>query len=184
MQTSMRIATAGAVMAALASCAGQQVKTDYDPEVGFSQYHTFAMVTRPDNVSQQLLDNRVQGAVEARLEAKGLREVDRGQADLLVGYGVIDRTHVEVEQPGWGWGPWWLWRWGVPWPYTINQTVYTYTDGTVVVHLMDARTHRVIWQAQTPDAIDLPVGNPAKSEHQVDVAVSKLFSRFPPRTQA
>jgi hypothetical protein len=184
MQAGIRIATLGAAIVALASCAGQQVKTDYNPEVGFSRYRTFTMVTRPDNVSHQLLDDRVERAVESRLEAKRLREVDRSDADLLVGYGIVNRTHTEVEQTGWGWGPWWHWRWGVPWPATIQQTAYTYTDGTVVVHLVDAKTHRVVWQGQTPDAIDLPVGNPRKSERQVDVAVSKLLAHFPPKAHA
>jgi len=181
MQTSMRVAIAGAAMVALASCAGRQVKTDYDPDVGFFKYHTFALVPKPANVNQQLLDQRVRNAVEAKLESKGLNEVDRGSADLLVGYGVIDRRRTEVEETGYG-GPWWRYRWGVPWPATIDETVRTYTDGTVVVHLMDAKTHQVIWQGRSPDAIDLPAKNPRKSEHQVNVAVSKILDRFPPKS--
>ncbi|HEY7635998.1 MAG TPA: DUF4136 domain-containing protein [Gemmatimonadales bacterium] len=183
MHTRMRVAIAAAAMVALASCAGQQVKTDYNPDVGFFRYHTFALVPKPANVSRQLLDERVRRAVENKLQSKGLNEVDRSSADLLVGYGVVDRKHTEVEETGYS-GPWWHWRWGVPWPAGVDETVRTYDDGTVVVHLMDAKTHQVIWQGRSPDAIDLPVKNPGKSERQVDVAVSKILDRFPPKSHA
>ncbi|HZM28775.1 MAG TPA: DUF4136 domain-containing protein, partial [Gemmatimonadales bacterium] len=81
---------------AAAGCAGQQVSADYSPSVGFSQYRTFAIVSRPDSASHQLLDDRVRSAIEAQLPTKGLTETDRGSADLYIGYGIVDRTHKEV----------------------------------------------------------------------------------------
>jgi hypothetical protein len=88
----------------LAGCAGRQVSTDYSPATGFSQYRSFSMVSRPDSVSHQLIDDRVRNSVEARLEAKGLTETDRSSADLFVGYGVVDRAHKEIYTTGPGWG--------------------------------------------------------------------------------
>jgi hypothetical protein len=149
----------------VAGCAGPQVTTDFSPAVSFSRFRTFALVTPPDTVAQQLLDQRVRNAVEAQLDAKGLAVSDRQHADLYVGYGMVDRTHTEVYsyRDGWGWGGGWGWRyyrWGVAWPMSIRRQVETYTDGTVVVNLIDAKTKQVVWQGEVADVVSLPVGDP------------------------
>ena len=175
----------GMCLMVLAGCAGQQVSTDYSPVNGFSQYRSFSMVSRPDSVSHQLIDDRVRNSVEARLEAKGLKETDRSSADLFVGYGVVDRTHKEVYTtgPGWGWGGGWGWRsyrWGVAWPTDLRRSVETYTDGTVLITMVDAKTHRLVWQGQADDALSLPVNNPSKATRSIDEAVASILAKYPP----
>ncbi len=168
-----------------AGCAGRQVTTDYSPATGFSRYRTFALVSPPDTAAQQLIDQRVRNAVQAQLTGKGLTETDRQTADLYVGYGMVDRTHKDVYtyRDGWGWGGGWGWRnyrWGVAWPMTTQRRVETYTDGTVVVNLIDAKTKKVVWTGQVADVVSLPVGNPATATRQIDEAVAKLFTKYPP----
>jgi Domain of unknown function (DUF4136) len=168
-----------------AGCAGRQVSTDYSPNTSFSHFRSFALVAPPDTVGQQLLDQRVRNAVLAQLDSKGLRETDRQHADLFVGYGMVDKTHKEVYsyRDGWGWGGGWgwrYWRWGVAWPMTVQHRVETYTDGTVVVNLVDARTKQVVWQGEVDDVVSLPVANPVKATQQIDAAVGKLFAKYPP----
>jgi hypothetical protein len=58
--------------------------------------------------------------------------------------------------------------------------VETYTDGTVVVSLIDAKTQHVVWQAQAADVVSLPVGDPAKATRRIDEAVTKMFANYPP----
>jgi hypothetical protein len=170
-----------------AGCAGQQVSTDYSPSTGFSQFRTFALVAPPDTAGQQLLDQRVRNAVQAQLDSKGLTPTDRQHADLFVGYGMVDKTHKEVYtyRDGWGWGGGWgwrYWRWGVAWPMTVQRRVETYTDGTVVVNLIDARTKQVVWEGEVDDVVNLPVTNPVRATQQIDAAVAKLFAKYPPRS--
>lgn len=170
-------------------CAGQQVSTDYSPSVALSGYHTFAIVSRPDSATHQLLDDRVRSAIEAQLPAKGLAKTDRESADLYVGYGVVDRTHKEVYTTGtgWGWGGGWGWRsyrWGVAWPVDFRSNVEKYTDGTVVITMVDAKTKHVIWQGQAADVISLPVNNPAKATHSIDEAVAKILAKYPSKSMA
>jgi Domain of unknown function (DUF4136) len=188
MQSRTRGLALGACLIALAGCAGQRISTDYSPSVGFTQYRTFALVSRPDSASHELLDDRVRNAVEAQLASKGLSETDREGADLHVGYGVVDRRHKEIYTSGygggwggWGWGGWGWRRWGgVAWPTSLESNVETYTDGTVIVTLMDAKTRKVVWQGQADGVIDLPVSNPAKATRSIDEAVSKIFAKYPP----
>jgi hypothetical protein len=174
------------LLVAAGGCAGRQVTTDYSPATRFSQYRTYALVSPPDSASQQLLDQRVRSAVQAQLAGKGLSPTDRQQADLYVGYGMVDKTHRDVYtyRDGWGWGGGWGWRnyrWGVPWPMASYRQVETYTDGTVVVNLIDAKTKQVVWQGEVADVVNLPVANPARATKQVDMAVAKLFTKYPPK---
>ena len=186
MQTRMRQIALGMGLTLAAGCAGQQVTTDYSPATSFSQFRTFALVSPPDTAAaQQLLDQRVSNAVQAQLAGKGLTQTDRQNADLFVGYGMVDKTHQEVYsyRDGWGWGGGWGWRyyrWGVAWPMTIQRRVETYTDGTVVVNLIDAKTKQVVWEGEVADVVSLPVGNPVSATRQIDGAVAKLFAKYPP----
>jgi hypothetical protein len=187
MQTRMRRIALGMGLILAAGCAGQQVTTDYSPVTSFSQFKTFALVSSPDTAAaQQLLDQRVSNAVQAQLTGKGLTAADRQNADLFVGYGMVDKTHKEVytDRDGWGWGGGWGWRyyrWGVAWPMTVQRRVETYTDGTVVVNLIDAKTKKVVWEGEAADVVSLPVGNPVSATQQIDGAVAKLFAKYPPQ---
>ena len=188
MQTRMRQIALGMGLILAAGCAGQQVTTDYSPATSFSQFKTFALVSSPDTAAaQQLLDQRVRNAVQAQLTTKGLTPTDRENADLYVGYGMVDKTHRQVYSynDGWGWGGGWGWRyyrWGVAWPMTIQRRVETYTDGTVVVNLVDAKTKKVVWEGEVPDVVNLPVDNPVRATKEVDAAVTKLFTKYPPQS--
>ena len=171
---------------AMAGCAAG-ITRDYNPSVQFSQYRTFAMVSRPDSMSHQLVDDRIREDVAFQLRRKGLTQTRRDQADLFVGYGIVDRTHREVYQSGWPWGPAWGWRyyrWGVAWPVDTQREINRYTDGTVVVSLVDAKTRRVVWQGQAADVLRLPVGNPDKASDQLSQAVARIFAKFPPANRA
>ena len=188
MQTRMRQIALGMGLTLAAGCAGQQVTTDYSPATSFSQFRTFALVSPPDTAAaQQLLDQRVRNAVQAQLTTKGLTPADRQNADLYVGYGMVDKTHRQLYtyNDGWGWGGGWGWRyyrWGVAWPMTVQRRVETYTDGTVVVNLVDAKTKKVVWEGEVPDVVNLPVDNPVRATKEVDAAVTKLFTKYPPQS--
>jgi hypothetical protein len=100
---------------------------------------------------------------------------------------MVDKTHRQVYtyNDGWGWGGGWgwrYWRWGVAWPMTVQRRIETYTDGTVVVNLVDAKTKQVVWEGEVPDVVNLPVDNPVRATKEVDAAVTKLFTKYPPQT--
>jgi uncharacterized protein DUF4136 len=187
MQRGLQAAVFSVGLATLAACAGN-ISTDYNPNVGFSQFRTFALVTPTDSVSHQLVDDRVRGAVAAQLTAKGMAKTTREKADVLVGYGIVDHTRKEVYRTGWGWGPGWGWRyyrWGVAWPTDYREDIInTYTDGSVVVSVVDAKTHRVVWHSEAADVLSLPVRDPKRADQDINRSVAKILDKFPPRTHA
>jgi hypothetical protein len=62
----------------------------------------------------------------------------------------------------------------------LRRSVETYTDGSVVICLVDAKTRHTVWQGQAADVVSLPVGDPAKATRRVDEAVAKMFANYPP----
>ena len=102
---------------------------------------------------------------------------------------MVDKTHQAIYShgDGWGWGGRWgwrYWRWGVAWPMTETRQVETYTDGTVVVTLVDAKSKEVVWEGEIPGVVSIPVANPADATDRINRAVEKLFERYPPKAKA
>lgn len=180
-----RVAVLSIALTLVAACASQPITVDYNPDAGFSSFLTFAMVSRPDSASPQLIDDGMRTAIETQLEAKGLRDTTRARADLLVGYGIVDRTNKDVAKAGWDWAPAWGWRyqWGVAWPSTAAPDASTYPDGTAVVYLVSTRNRQVVWQARAPDVLLLPPGSVVHARQQIDGAVAELFTKFPPSSK-
>jgi len=201
MQTGLpAVAVRTALVTAAAACAGsgQQFATDYDPPVASSHYRTFALVSRPDSGSQQLIDDRVRQAVEAQLAARGLTESDRHDAGLFAGYGVVDHTRQAVYTAPWGTGVGNRtsggWRGGstcqtrsrptptAPWSYTSSMRRPAASDGT------HARPMCSTYQLSTPtgdapdqrssgeDVRELSPGPPHDSGNPTDSRPERLHS--------
>jgi len=181
-----RVAVLGTALTLVAACASQPLTVGYNPDAGFSSFRTFAMVSRPDSASPELIDDGMRTAIESQLEAKGLRDTTSAGADLLVGYGIVDRTNKDVATAGSNWAParGWHYRWGVAWPSTAAPDASSYPDGTAVVYLVSTRNRQIVWQARAPDVLLLPAGSVVHARQQIDVAVGTLFTKFPPSSKA
>jgi hypothetical protein len=177
-----RAALLGSALMLVAACASPPMTVGYNPDVGFSGFRSFAMVSRPDSTSPQLIDDRMRTSIESQLEAKGLRDTTPTGADLLVGYGIVDRTNKDTGKAGWDWAPTWGWRyqWGVAWPSMSAPDAASYPDGTAVVYLVSTRNRQIVWQGRAPDVVLLPPGNVVHAREQIDQAVTSLFTKFPP----
>ena len=60
---------------------------------------------------------------------------------------------------------------------TANRIVYD--AGTIVVDLVDARTHRLVWRGWAEGSIDGVVDDQAWMEKRVDEAVARIMARLP-----
>ena len=106
---------APAVVLALAGCSSLRVQTDYDHNVLFDQFKTFAFANDPHRVhsdkpvagEESLVNNsivraRVRDAISANLAAKGLRLVDK-DPDVLVAFYVSARPVTTLTRD-YSWG--------------------------------------------------------------------------------
>lgn len=167
-------------------CAGTPGRSDFDPAADFASFQTFAVidpipqeeaVPRPtqDVVKSQLIDRRVHEALEAGLAAKGLRSTGEESADVLVAFTVGSRRATRTEfYPMGGYH-----SWPYAWWYDHWDQAYTeiYTEGLLIVDVIDAKTHQLVWRGWTTD----PLPPSANIEQTVDHAVSTVLAEYPPQ---
>ena len=172
MNVQRRIFTcAGIALLFATSLVAQQVKTDYDRNANFSQYRTYSW----EKVQTQdpLWVDRIKGAVDAALAAKGLTPVATG-GDLAIVAMEMAQNHqtLNTYYDGFGGG----WRWGGGFG-NATTTVDNYKVGTLVVDLFDAKTKDLVWRGSSSDTLS---DKSDKNIKALDKGVQKMFEHFPP----
>lgn len=165
---------------ALGACASiPDVQTDHDPTVDFSQYRTYSWREQPEGGTAMTMQ-RIVNRIDQQLMAKGWRLVPDG-GDVAVAAHVA--THQEhrldsfYDAPMWsGWGWYGPYGWYGPTPYSRTR-VTSYTVGTLVVDMFDTRSKRAIWSGIAEDAVP---ATPAEINADIDNAVARMFTGFPP----
>ena len=151
----------------------QQVKTDYDRAANFSQYKTFSWgkVQTPD----PLWVDRIKAAVDAALAAKGWTQVESG-GDISIVAIEINRNHQTLntfyDDFGGGFRSRGFGGFG-----EATTTADTYTVGTLVVDLFDAKTKNLVWRGVSRGMLSNKSG---KNIEKLNRGVQKLFQHFPP----
>ena len=148
----------------------QKVRIDYDHNANFSKYNTFSWIKEPATPNDPLMKQRIIDGINAQLMARGLRRVD-SNGDLAVSVNVATQEKQTLNTFYDGFGPW---GWGMG---GVDTTVETYTEGTIVVDLFDAKTKKVVWRGVATKDIS---SKPSKETREVEKAIEKLFRNYPP----
>ena len=151
----------------------QQVKTDYDRAANFTQYKTYSWkkVQTPD----PLWVDRIKAAVDAALAAKGWTQVESG-GDISIVAIEINRDHQTLNTFYDNFGGGFRWR-GFGGFGEATTTSDTYTVGTLVVDLFDAKTKDLVWRGVSSGMLSNKSG---KNIENLNKGVQKLFQHFPP----
>ncbi|HLF52369.1 DUF4136 domain-containing protein [Flavobacterium sp.] len=160
----------------LGSCSSVRVNSDYDKNVDFSQYKTYAFhKTGIDKVEISDLDKkRILRAIETELTKKGMTKSET--PDLLVNIFTKEREQVDVTQYNAGWGYGWGYGWN---PYLWGGQTYvsTSTEGTLFIDLIDAKKKELVWQGQGSGYL---TQEREKKEERINEFVAKILAQFPP----
>ncbi|QDF67836.1 DUF4136 domain-containing protein [Shewanella sp. SNU WT4] len=179
---------------ALSACSSVKTSWDYNPDVNFSQFKTYAWVTSPGDDSQYhldgLMDERVRTAINNELAAKGLTSTPQANAQLLVNYLTKVDTKVDVDTftNYYGYNPYYSyygpnWGWGNPWgPGTAStQTqVREYDVGTLIVDIIDQASGKLIWRGSLSNIIR-DKDTPEQRTQFINEAVAQILANFPPK---
>jgi hypothetical protein len=160
----------GLLLSFPSTLAAQKVMVDFDHSVEFSQYKTFMWIREPE-MADPLMKDRMVEAINAQLTSKGLQLVSAG-ADLGIVANAATRNKHTLNTFYSGYGGWRWGGWGMA--TTIPET---YTVGTLVVDLFDARAKRVIWRGTSTETLP---DKPDKTAEKLNKAVEKMFKDFPP----
>ncbi len=165
------------LFAVLGSCSSVKVASDYDKNVDFTQFKTFAFYKSGiDKAEISDLDKkRILHAIEESLQAKGFTKSEN--PDLLVNIFTKAREQVNVNQFNSGWGYGWGYGWS-PWGFGANQSsISTYTEGTLFIDLIDAKKKELIWQGE---GVGNLTKNADKKDERVREFVAKILEKYPP----
>jgi len=181
------IAAVAAAVAILGSCSSTRYYVDHDTRHdfgGYSSYAWFKLASPPDKAeppteANTILTGRIRWAIDGELGAKGYQEKPVGEADFLVTYSLVLQSRMVLYHTGWAapygyWG-WGGWGWGVGWSGG-RTSVGTYTDGTIVVDVLDTGTRKLVWRGTVESAFSKP--NP--SDDQIRKVIAKVLAGFPP----
>ena len=176
----------------LAGCASSPiVKTHADPSANFTAYHTYTWVQKPNDMAP-LQQQRLVAAIDAKLQQQGWTQSANGQVSLVANVATREKQTLDTfyngpTYAGWGWGnPWGMGpmaNWGNPgWGMgNATTTVDTYTVGTLVLDMFDAKTKQAIWRGTASGNVP---DSPQKQDAAIQAGVDKMFSTFPDKPAA
>jgi Domain of unknown function (DUF4136) len=149
-----------AALLTLIGCSPVTVDSSMSPTADFATLHTFAW--EPNAQMGGTLDDSIAGqeihaAVNQALQERGFRPAAGQPPDFLVDYHV--RLQHESEITGGRW----------------NVEQFNYTEGTLMVALVDPKTKLFLWQGNAQGLVD-PSGETAKD---IQTGVQKMFANFP-----
>ncbi|MCU0305121.1 MAG: DUF4136 domain-containing protein [Thermoanaerobaculales bacterium] len=183
------IGALAAVLVVLGSCTGPRYFVDHDTRHDFAGYRSYAwfkLATPPDKAAppseaNTILTRRIRWAIDAELSARGFTEAAAEEADFFVTYSLVLQSRMVMYHTGWsvpvgGWGWGWGWGgWGVGWGGG-RTSLETYTEGTIVVDVLDTGTRRLVWRGTVENAFSRP--NP--DDERIRRVVARVLEGFPP----
>lgn len=164
------LAAAAAALTVSACASTPKVQTDADSRAPFASYRTYTWLQTPKQGSP-LMQQRIVASIDAKLGALGWTRVLAPGADVALVANVVTQKEHSVDTfyagPGWGAGGWRR-------PTSVD--VRTYTVGTLIVDMFDARTKQAIWRGTAAGTIP-------KSQEKISAGlqagVDKMFADFP-----
>jgi hypothetical protein len=160
----------------------QKTTYDFDKSANFAGYKTYA-TKDGTKVGQQLIDDRIEKAIEGAMAAKGFTKSD-ANPDVFVVYHVAFDKQKDISTfssgYGGGYGPY-GWGWGGGWGGgTTSTQVRDILIGTLVVDIADAKTKQMVWRGMGVKEVDT-TAKPDKRDKSITNAVNKIFKNYPPK---
>lgn len=163
----------------LSGCASTpRVSTQSAPDADLKTFKTFAFYS-PLGTDKgdygSLLSQKLKTATRTALESKGLAYQEQ-DADLLVNFNLTKtaKTDVDTMPTGYGYG----WRGGYysPWVGYNNVSVHQYTEGELVVDLIDRARKKMVWEGTATAIVN---DDHQKNTEKVNSAITEMFRDFP-----
>ena len=181
----------------LSACSTVQIDSEYDKQTDFTRLKTFGWVetTSPvaagdPRIDDKVLQARVQVAVNRELEAKGLRRVDNGNADVLANYYVnieekmtgerVNDKYGYSQGDGWTQGARQGWSWGLGANDAPSAPATYYEEGSIIIDLVDPASRHLIWRGSARTVVELDNDEEVRRQ-RLNEAIQRIFTQYPPQ---
>jgi hypothetical protein len=176
----------------LNACVSKRAVVSKNESIDFNNYKTYSW-EKPDfetlipEYKEEYIDHRIKSSVEKEMNKRRMVKVDK-DSDVLIRYHTYTQDK-EVLSGSYYPGPNGYYPsfypyngfYGPYYPYSYGgtgynmPTVYNYTEGTLILDLIDSHSHKVVWTG----AIDGKIDEPLKIDKKIDKGVQVLFKKFP-----
>ena len=153
------------------SCSSVRVSSDYNSEINFSSYKTYAFSKKGIDKAQinELDKKRILKALEIELSSLGLRK-NSIDPDVVVSIFTAVNEEININNSynylGYSYGPW----------YNFNVSNYSTTQGTLFIDIIDYKKNELVWQGIGKGYIS---ENSSKKEEQIKSFVNKILLQYP-----
>lgn len=161
----------------LVSCNSIRVYSDFDSEIDFSSYQSFAFYkTGVDKVEISDIDKkRILKSIEENLTQKGMSISEI--PDLLINISTksseniyIDNSYYSPYYSGW-------------YPYygrNYRRVAHTTSEGVLYIDIIDTKSKQLVWQGK---GIGFLSSNRMNRDELVEGYVNKILSVYPPQEE-
>lgn len=162
----------------------QKVQIEFDHDADFSRIRSYEWRTHPIFEKRPELKEQYATGIQLVLQAgneemrkRGLQPAE-ASPDVFVTF-FLSAANKQREQTVIDPAQWWSagYGWYTP-PAWITKTEY-YTDGMLLIDMVDAATSKLIWSAYCTDTIR----DFRARDKNIRSAVRKAFEKFPPKTK-
>ena len=170
-----------ALLLLLNSCVVVQVTSDYDQEVNFSDYKTYAFY-KPGIDRAEISDidkKRILRAIETEMEAKGFTKSENPAVLVSIFAKANKRVSVYRNNFGFGFGGFgYGGYWGPYFGGFYGPSVSERTEGVLYIDLLDAGKKQLVWQGK--GTAPLTNRNIEKREERIKEIVREIMTVYPP----
>ena len=168
----------GAMLLAGSSSAFASTHSDFSKSFPLGTLKTFEFkdqrrISRDPLADNQIWASNIREAIRTDMAEHGLVEAANGRPDFYVAFYVGLRDRYDLDAVGYGMPVfrrafgWW------GWPRGYDVWAVPFTQSTVIVDVIDARTNQLVWRGYDTDTLNSD--KPQKTlDNAVDHVVSKL----------
>lgn len=155
----------------ISSCATVRVKTDFDSSTDFSKVKTFAFYKKGiDKAKISDIDKRsILRSIKSELIGKGMTLSKN--PDILVSIYAKSKKQMDIYYAN-QWHPHYY---GSHWDTHVSK----YTEGTLLIDFIDAKTKTLLWQGVGKGAL-ITSGVVEKKEARINEFVYEILHAYPP----
>ncbi len=163
----------------ISAAQAQKIKVEYDKNVDFSQFKTYAWDEFAHETNKPGLKIAIMAAVEHDLTARGLTKVDTNPDLRIAGYGAVDSdVSISYSDMYYGYGgiapfdqSFLMWG-AVP----GSVTTVMVRKGQLIIDALDANKKKLVWRGMASGNLS---DKRSKLMDQVNTSVEKMFAQWP-----
>jgi len=178
----MRAGLIGAMVLALAAGAtGALAATHstFNSQYNLAELKTFDLkpqtrISRDPIANNSIWGDEIRSAISASLTSHGFVADGAKEPDFLVAFYVGLRERYDVRYVNYGvpfYGTRFRGWWG--WPQGYDAWAVPYTESTLIIDVIDARTNQLVWRGFNQDPINL-----GKTQKDFTKAVDEVLKKF------